>query len=99
MRLINQLTIDNLLNTDWEDQFDVHQLREIYDGVKHHIDVMIYANPRYHHVIMANLKFVMTAKPECINDTLRIANDDTLTRKEKIQKISELMLPNKDIQE
>lgn len=83
MRLINQLTIDNLLNTDWEDQFDVHQLREIYDGVKHHIDVMIYANPRYHHVIMANLKFVMTAKPECINDALIIANDDTLTRKEK----------------
>lgn len=99
MKLIGQLSIDNLLGTDWEDQFDIHQLREIYEGIRSHVDVMIYANPQYHHQIMSNLKFVMTTKSELINDALKIANENELSHKEKIQKISKLMFPDKDIQE
>lgn len=90
MRLINQLSIDNLLNTDWEDQFDVHQLREIYDGVKRHIDVMIYANSYYHHQIMNSLKNVLMTRSDLINDALKIANDSALSRDEKVRQISEL---------
>lgn len=90
MKLINQLSIDNLLNTDWEDQFDVHQLREIYDGVKRQLDVMIYANPHYHHQIMNGLKNVLMARSELINDALKIANNNTLSRDEKARQISEL---------
>lgn len=83
MKLIGQLSIDNLLGTDWEDQFDIHQLREIYEGVRQQIDVMIYANPQYHHQIMSNLKFVMTTKPELINDALKIANESDVSHNEK----------------
>ena len=90
MKLINQLSIDNLLNTDWEDQFDVHQLREIYDGVKRQLDVMIYANSHYHAQIMNSLKNVLMTRSELINDALKIANDNTLSRDEKVRQISEL---------
>lgn len=99
MRLIGQLSIDNLLNTDWEDQFDVHQLRQIYDGYKRQVDVMVYANPHYHHRVMKNLKVVMVEKPECINEAITIANNDELTNSEKVQQINQLVYPNKDIQE
>lgn len=90
MRLINQLSIEHSLNTNWEDQFDVHQLREIYEGVRKHIDVMTYANPQYHHQIMNSLKNVLMTRPDFINDALKIANDDTLSRDEKVRQISEL---------
>ena len=95
MRLIGQLSIDNLLNTDWEDQFDVHQLREIYDGVKRQLDVMIYANSRYHAQIMNSLKNILMTRSELINDALKIANEIELSHKEKVQQISKLMFPNK----
>ena len=90
MRLINQLSVEHLLNTNWEDQFDVHQLREIYEGVRKHIDVMIYANSHYHHQIMNSLKNVLMTRSELINDALKIANDNTLSRDEKVRQISEL---------
>ena len=90
MRLINQLSIEHLLNTNWEDQFDVHQLREIYEGTRKHIDVMIYANPQYHHQLMNSLKNVLMMRPDLINDALKIANDGALSRDEKVRQISEL---------
>ena len=90
MRLINQLSIEHLLNTNWEDQFDVHQLREIYEGARKHIDVMIYTNPQYHHQLMNSLKNVLMMRPDLINDALKIANDGALSRDEKVRQISEL---------
>lgn len=90
MKLIGQLSIDNLLGTDWEDQFDIHQLREIYEGIRSHVDVMIYANPQYHHQLMNSLKNVLMIRPDLINDALKIANDGALSRDEKVRQISEL---------
>ena len=90
MKLIGQISIENLLNTNWEDQFDIHQLREIYEGVRKRLDVTIYANPHYHHQIMNSLKNILMARTDLINDALKIANDDALSRDEKVRQISEL---------
>ena len=62
MRLINQLSIEHLLNTNWEDQFDVHQLREIYNGYRHGVDVLVYATPRYRGEVMQHLKLILLEK-------------------------------------
>ena len=90
MRLINQLSIDNLLGTDWEDQFDVHQLREIYNGYRHGVDVLVYATPRYRGEVMQHLKLILLEKPENINKAIEIANNDEFKCKYKLERLREL---------
>ena len=80
MRLINQLSIEHLLNTSWEDQFDVHQLREIYNGYRHGVDVLVYATPRYRG----------EEKPENINKAIEIANNAEFKFKYKLERLREL---------
>lgn len=90
MRLINQLSIDNLIGTDWEDQFDVHQLREIYNGYQHGVDVLVYATPRYRGEVMQHLKLILLEKPENINKAIEIANNDKFKFKYKLERLREL---------
>ena len=90
MRLINQLSVDNLLSTDWEDQFDVHQLREIYNGYRHGVDVLVYATPRYRGEVMQHLKLILLEKPENINKAIEIANNDEFKFTYKLERLREL---------
>lgn len=90
MRLINQLSIEHLLNTNWEDQFDVHQLREIYNGYRHGVDVLVYATPRYRGEVMQHLKLILLEKPENINKAIEIANNDEFKFKYKLGRLREL---------
>lgn len=90
MRLINQLSIEHLLNTNWEDQFDVHQLREIYNGYRHGVDVLVYATPRYRGEVMQHLKLILLEKPENINKAIEIANNDEFKFKYKLERLREL---------
>lgn len=90
MRLINQLSIEHLLNTNWEDQFDVHQLREIYNGYRHRVDVLVYATPRYRGEVMQHLKLILLEKPENINKAIEIANNDEFKFKYKLERLCEL---------
>ena len=90
MRLINQLSIEHLLNTNWEDQFDVHQLREIYNGYRHGVDVLVYATPRYQGEVMQHLKLILLEKPENINKAIEIANNDEFKFKYKLERLREL---------
>lgn len=90
MRLINQLSIEHLLNTNWEDQFDVHQLREIYNGYRHGVDVLVYATPRYRGEVMQHLKLILLEKPENINKAIEIANNDAFKFKYKLERLREL---------
>ena len=43
----NNLTIENLMKTEWKNQFDREQLFQIKMGLEGNIDVSIYANPEY----------------------------------------------------
>lgn len=90
MKLIGQLSIDNLLGTDWEDQFDVHQLREIYNGYRHDVDVLVYVTPRYRSEVMQHLKLILLEKPENINKAIEIANNDEFKFKYKLERLLEL---------
>lgn len=90
MKLIGQLSIDNLLGTDWEDQFDVHQLREIYNGYRHGVDVLVYAAPRYRGEVMQHLKLILLEKPENINKAIEIANNAEFKFKYKLERLREL---------
>lgn len=90
MRLINQLSIEHLLNTNWEDQFDVHQLREIYNGYRHGVDVLVYTTPRYRGEVMQHLKLSLLEKPENINKAIEIANNAEFKFKYKLERLREL---------
>lgn len=43
MKLQNNLQIEQLLNTDWANQFNRNQLYRIREGLNHNLDVSIYA--------------------------------------------------------
>ena len=43
----NNLTIENLMKTEWKNQFDREQLYQIKMELEGDVDVLIYANPAY----------------------------------------------------
>lgn len=43
MKLVNNLQIEQLLKTDWANQFNQNQLYRIREGLNHNLDVSIYA--------------------------------------------------------
>ena len=46
-KIYNNLNIENLIKTDWFEQFKLYQKEEILEGLKDNLDVSIYANPEY----------------------------------------------------
>ena len=56
-KIYNNLTIDNLMKTDWFNQFDEYQQKEIRYGLEEGLDVFIYANPVFDWEQMNALRF------------------------------------------
>ena len=52
----NNLTIENLMKTEWKNQFDREQLYQIKMGLESNVDVSIYANPKYSWKEMKNFR-------------------------------------------
>ena len=46
-KIHNNLTIENLIKTDWFNQFDRKQQEQIISGLDSNIDVLIYAKPEF----------------------------------------------------
>ena len=46
-KIYNNLTIDNLVETDWFNQFNYYQKQEILKGLETNLDVSTYANPNF----------------------------------------------------
>ena len=44
----NNLNIENLVKTEWFNQFDESQKNEILDGIESNVDVLIYAKPEFY---------------------------------------------------
>ena len=42
-KIHNNLTIENLIRTEWFNQFDENQKKEILEGLEDNLDVSIYA--------------------------------------------------------
>ena len=46
-KIYNNLNIENLINTEWFNQFDKYQQEEIKLGLEDNLNVSLYAKPEY----------------------------------------------------
>ena len=68
----NNLTVENLIKTEWFNQFEGPQRNQILNGLKKNVDVFIYAKIDFNYLQMryirqgleANLDVSVYAKPE-----------------------------------
>ena len=71
-KIYNNLNIENLIKTNWFEQFNIHQKHEILKGLKNNVDVLIYAKTDFSDYQMDeiklglkdNLDVSLYAKPE-----------------------------------
>ena len=55
-KIYNNLTIDNLIETDWFNQFNYYQKQEILKSLEANLDVSKFANPNFDSWQMAQIK-------------------------------------------
>lgn len=63
MKLMNNLTIEQRMNTEWGHQFDPMQCAEILDGARLGLRAEAYANPDYEHTVMKEIKEGLLRRP------------------------------------
>lgn len=63
MKLMNNLSIEQRMNTEWGDKFYPEQRAEILDGARLGINAEAYANPAYAHGIMKEIKVGLLQDP------------------------------------
>ena len=55
-KIYNNLSIDNLMKTEWFNQFDESQQREIKWGLEANLDVSVYAKPEFNGQQMSEIR-------------------------------------------
>ena len=55
-KIYNNLTIENLIKTDWFNQFDIYQQEEIKSGIEVNVDVSIYAKKEFEFLQMEQIR-------------------------------------------
>ena len=63
MKLSNNLTIEQRMNTEWGDRFYLEQRADILDGIRLGINVEVYANPDYDHGTMKDIRVGLLRDP------------------------------------
>ena len=71
-KIHNNLIIENLIKTEWINQFNKYQQEEIIKGIEDNLDVSLFANPKFDVSQMeeikkglkSNLDVSIYAKPE-----------------------------------
>ena len=61
-KIHNNLNIDNLMRTDWINQFDEYQQQEILRGLKEDVDVSIYAKTDFNFAQMRQIRIGLERK-------------------------------------
>ena len=56
-KIHNNLNIENLIKTEWFNQFNISQKEEILQGLKENLDVSIYAKPDFHWKQMWQIRY------------------------------------------
>ena len=54
-KIYNNLTINNLIKTDWFNQFDYYQKEQIKSGIEVNVDVSIYAKKEFDYLQMEQI--------------------------------------------
>ena len=55
-KIYNNLSTENLIKTDWFNQFDEYQQQEILEGLKNNVDISIYAKTEFDKCQMFEIK-------------------------------------------
>ena len=55
-KIYNNLSIENLTKTEWFNQFNKKQMREIREGLKANLDVSVYAKTEFNWLQMREIK-------------------------------------------
>ena len=61
-KIHNNLNIENLIKTDWFNQFDGNQKKEILKGLEDKLDVSWYANPDFSTYQMREIRYGLEEK-------------------------------------
>ena len=77
-KIYNNLTIDNLMKTDWIKQFNEYQIRKIKQGLRNKVDISWYAKKDYNWLQMEQIRLGLIfdldvskyAKPEIPSDKM-----------------------------
>ena len=88
-KMHNNLTIENLIRTEWFNQFDEDQQEQILKGLEANLDVSIYAKPIFNWKQMSEIRFGLEkkldvsiyAKPRIISDMMFKIREELLTKK------------------
>ena len=81
MKLSNNLTIEQRMNTEWGYQFDPMQCAEILDGAQRGINAELYANPDYDNIVMREIKDILLKNPSLEESSLKECIDAYLNRR------------------
>ena len=81
MKLSNNLTIEQRMNTEWGYQFDPMQCEEILDGARQGINAELYANPDYDNIVMREIKEVLLKNPSLEERSLKEYLDAYINRR------------------
>ena len=55
-KIYNNLSIENLIKTDWINQFNKNQKEEILDGIEANLDISVYAKPEFNESQMFEIR-------------------------------------------
>ena len=88
-KIHNNLTIENLIKTEWFNQFNKQQKDQILKGLEANLDVFIYAKPIFNWKQMSEIRFGLEkkldvsiyAKPEITADMMFRIREELLTKK------------------
>ena len=77
-KIYNNLNIDNLMKTDWFNQFDEYQIRKIKQGLRSKVDISWYAKKEFNWLQMEQIRLGLIydldvskyAKPEIPSDKM-----------------------------
>ena len=61
-KIYNNLNIENLIRTEWFNQFDEEQQGEILEGLEENLDVSVYAKPEIDYQEMAQIRLKLLRK-------------------------------------
>ena len=89
----NNLTIDNLMRTDWINQFDEYQIRKITQGIRNQLDISWYAKKEFNWLQMEQIRLGLLydldvsvyAKKEFPSDKMFKIREKLLREREKLE--------------
>lgn len=81
MKLSNNLTLEQRMNTEWGYQFDPMQCAEILDGARRGINAELYAKPDYDNIVMREIKEVLLKNPSLEERSLKEYLDAYINRR------------------